>query len=101
MLFPKKFITEIYDETLRIAADQDLKFRLYNQHVIQNLQTYGVSSLTGGISQNITSLEQVFERTAETSKILRRYFGTIESSTLSALFFIKFCFRLLSRGKIE
>ena len=87
MVFPLTFRQYIYDESFPIAADQDLKLRLYFQGLLKISETIGVSSLNGGKSQRIGSRFDVASRSQETFRVMRKHFGLVYSVIVTILYF--------------
>lgn len=75
MIFPYRFKSEYYDLSLPIAADQDLKLRLFKQGFLRLHSEFVVSSLDGGISARKLNWPEVIGRTCETWRVLHKHFG--------------------------
>jgi hypothetical protein len=96
MVFPKNFASWIYDEKLKIAADQDLKFRL-NCHGLLNIQYgYLVSSLTGGVSSRKLNLREAVARSKESWQVFHRNLSFPHAMVLWVAYSVRYFMRIKS-----
>jgi hypothetical protein len=90
MIFPRQYTGEYYDLKFPIAADQDLKLRLFKQGLLRLHPEFVVSSLDGGISARKLNRHDVFERTFETWHVLRKHFGVLHCLIAATLHFANY-----------
>lgn len=95
MIFPKEYTKEFYDLQFAIAADQDLKLRLYSQGLLQLHSEFVVSSLDGGISSRKLNWPEVFKRTLETWQVLRKHYGVAHCLIATTLHFVNYTKRAI------
>jgi hypothetical protein len=94
MVFPKVFKGEKYNSKFPIAADQDLKLKLYRQGALNIRSGAVVSSLVGGMSVSALSPRDVAKRTVETWLILKTHFPLYHSAFLIFAYFLRFVSRV-------
>ena len=94
MIFPKLFSNWKYDENFRIAADQDLKLRLYSSGKLVICRGFVVSSLTNGVSSRKLSFREAVERSKESFKVFRKNKKFMSAASLWLLYTIRYLSRL-------
>ena len=93
MVFPASFTRFAYDESLPVAADQDLKHRLVDEDLIERRDEFLVSSMTGGVSTGRQSLNSAIHRYAEYRRIFRRYYGRVWTEIISFSYLLRLLLR--------
>lgn len=94
MIFPASYKMWRYREDLKVSSDQDLKFRLAKNRLLNFSDAVIVSCLEGGVSTVRLSARDVLSRTKESREVFLNNLPRVHAEFLSLLYAIRYLSRL-------
>lgn len=85
MIFGPNLIHQRYDEQFPIAADLDMKLRLWKHERIREVEGVIASCLVGGVSDRRPSGSEVRTRARELRCVFRKHFSRAHAEVVSAM----------------
>jgi hypothetical protein len=98
MVFPRRFSSSLYDSTMAISADMDLKIRFALEKKLVYRSDSISSSLRAGLSASPLTLMTALARYQETRRVMGKHFNPIWASFVSYLYGIRFLLRIMPRA---